>query len=78
MFLLWALLFFGACIMPTATGIIVDCVPRELQAATSSFSQLLYNIFGFFLAPFLSALIMDRFGNGDEGLIWGFYFHKIY
>lgn len=69
--LLWFVLFFGACIMPTATGIIVDCVPREYQAANSSFSQLLYNIFGYFMAPVLSAVIMDRFTDQEAGLIWG-------
>jgi MFS family permease len=79
--LLWSVLFFGACIMPTATGIIVNSVPRyiskfkylnrEHQAATSSFSQLLYNILGFFASPFLSGLIMTAFSNEDEGLIWG-------
>lgn len=69
--LLWFVLFFGACIIPTATGIIVDCVPREYQAANSGFSQLLYNIFGYFMAPVFSAIIMDRFSDEEEGLIWG-------
>jgi len=34
--LLWCLLFFGAALVPTATGIIVNSVSREYQATSSS------------------------------------------
>jgi len=44
---------------------------REYQAVNSSFSQLLYNIFGYFMAPVLSAVIMDRFTDQEAGLVWG-------
>jgi hypothetical protein len=57
--LLWCLLFFGAALIPTATGVIVNSVTREHQATSSSMSQLIYNTFGFFLAPVLSAAVMD-------------------
>ena len=34
--LLWTLLFFGAALIPTATGIMINSVSREYQAASSS------------------------------------------
>ncbi len=36
--LLWSLLFFGAALIPTATGVVVNSVGREYQAASSSMS----------------------------------------
>lgn len=36
--LLWSLLFFGAALIPTATGIVINSVSREYQAASSSLS----------------------------------------
>jgi len=36
--LLWSLLFFGAALIPTATGIVVNSVAREHQVASSSLS----------------------------------------
>jgi len=57
--LLWSLLFFGAALIPTATGVVVNSVSREHQAASSSMSQLIFNLGGYFLAPVLSAAVMD-------------------
>ena len=50
--LVWAFLFFGSVIVPVGTGIMISCVPRQLQAASSSLSQLAFNLGGYFLAPF--------------------------
>lgn len=57
--LLWSLLFFGAALIPTATGVIVNSVSREHQAASSSMSQLIFNLGGYFCAPVISATVMD-------------------
>lgn len=57
--LLWSLLFFGAALIPTATGVVVNSVSREHQAASSSMSQLIFNLGGFFCAPVISAAVMD-------------------
>ena len=82
--LLWSLLFFGGALIPTATGVVVNSVKkyhiyiyiyiiyRENQSTSSAISQLIYNIFGYFLAPILSAAVMDSFPDKLEGLIWGF------
>ena len=69
--LLWFLLFFGACIVPPATGIIISCVERKYQSTSSSISQLLINLTGYFLSPLFSASIMDQFSNKKEGMKWG-------
>ncbi|CAI2361636.1 unnamed protein product [Moneuplotes crassus] len=70
--LLWLLLFTGAMLTPTCTGIIVSSVPRKYQTASSSMSQLINNLGGYFLAPVLSAYVMDCFDDEKEGFIWGY------
>lgn len=70
--LIWALLFFGAALIPTATGIIVNSVSREHQAASSSFSQLIFNIGGYFASPIVFAFVMDQFDDEVVGMTWGF------
>ena len=70
--LFWFLLFSGATLIPTCTGIIVNSVPKHLMAASSSISQLIFNLGGYFAAPVVSAFVMDRFEDEREGLIWGF------
>ena len=70
--LLWLLLFTGAMLTPTWTGIIVSSVPRKYQTASSSMSQLINNLGGYFLAPVLSAYVMDWFDDPLEGFIWGY------
>jgi len=53
--LLWCLLAAGATIIPTATGIIVNSVPKKYMSASSSISQLFFNLGGYFAAPVVSA-----------------------
>lgn len=70
--LLWALLFFGAALIPTATGIVINSVTREHQATSSSLSQLIFNLAGYFSAPVVSAAVMDMFDDEVIGMTWGF------
>lgn len=70
--LLWSLLFAGAALIPTATGVVVNSVGREYQAASSSLSQLIFNLGGYFCAPVISAAVMDSFKDELVGMIWGF------
>ena len=72
--LLWLLLYFGGCIVPSAVGITVNTMPKELQSSSSSISQLMFNFVGFFLSPILSAAIMDQFDDRKEAITWGFRF----
>ena len=69
--LLWSFLFFGAMIVPIGTGIMISCVKKDKQATSSSLSQLIFNLLGYFLAPFLTGFIMDSFSDKKTGFIWG-------
>ena len=69
--LLWTFLFFGAAIIPIGTGIMISSVPKDCQATSSSISQLIFNLFGYFSSPMLTGYIMDRFIDKRQGFIWG-------
>ena len=69
--LLWVFLFFGATIVPITTGIMISVVRKECQATSSSLSQLIFNLGGYFLSPFLTGFIMDCFDDKRLGFIWG-------
>ena len=69
--LLWTFLFFGAAIIPIATGIMISCVPKDCQATSSSISQLIFNLFGYFCSPMITGFIMDIFDDEKMGFIWG-------
>ena len=59
--LLWTFLFFGAAIIPVGTGIMISSVRKDSQATSSSLSQLIFNLFGYFFSPMLTGFIMDNF-----------------
>ena len=69
--LLWTFLFFGAAIIPMGTGIMISCVPKDCQATSSSMSQLIFNLLGYFSSPMITGFIMDRFEDEKMGFIWG-------
>jgi MFS family permease len=69
---LWFLLFFGAALIPACTGVIVNSVPKHYQSSSSSMSQLIFNLGGYFLAPIASAYFMDSFDDKILGLQWGY------
>ena len=69
--LLWAFLFFGAAIIPIAIGIMISCVPKDCQATSSSISQIVYNLLGYFCSPMITGFIMDLFEDEKQGFIWG-------
>ena len=69
--LLWTFLFFLAAIIPMGTGIMISCVPKDCQATSSSMSQLIFNLLGYFSAPMITGFIMDRFEDEKLGFIWG-------
>jgi MFS family permease len=65
------MLFFGAAVVPSSTGIVIDAVEPEERAFSSAMSQMGCNILGYALAPFLSGFVAEMAG-GPEGLKWGF------
>ena len=58
-FALFSLLFLGATIVPSSYGIIVSCVRKEQQNASSAFGTFFFNFAGFFLAPNVSGYVID-------------------
>ena len=69
--LLWTFLFFGAAIIPIGTGVMISAVPISCQATSSSISQLLFNLLGYFSSPMITGYIMDKFLDKRQGFIWG-------
>ena len=69
--LLWTFLFFGAAIIPIGTGVMISSVPKDCQATSSSISQLVFNLFGYFSSPMITGFIMDSFDDEKQGFIWG-------
>ena len=69
--LLWTFLFFGATMIPIGTGVMISSVPKDCQATSSSISQLVFNLFGYFCSPMITGFIMDRFDDEKQGFIWG-------
>lgn len=67
----WLQIFFGACLIPPGSGVVVNSVRKELQTTASGVAQIVYNIMGYFLSPLFSAFIMERFVDKAEGMIWG-------
>jgi MFS family permease len=69
MILVFVLLFAGGATVPSSTGILVSCVPADLQSYSSSISQLVFNVFGYTLSTLVSGLIMQLSSSRS----WGFY-----
>ena len=69
--LLWTFLFFGAAIIPIGTGIMISAVPKSCQATSSSISQLIFNLLGYFFSPMITGYVMDKFNDKRLGFIWG-------
>ena len=57
--LLWVLLYFGASILPSCTGIIMAIVPNQYKTVASGANLMIFNLFGYFLSLTLSGLLMQ-------------------
>lgn len=51
--MMWCLLYFGAMLVPTLTGIMLNSVTEERRTAANSLAQLWYNLLGYLPAPFV-------------------------
>ena len=49
----------------------ISAVPKDCQATSSSISQLIFNLFGYFFSPMITGYIMDKFVDKRQGFIWG-------
>ena len=64
--LLWVLLFFGASLIPSTQGIIIACLPKDVQGSGNSFSIFFFNLLGYFPAPFVYGFIKDNFDDKND------------
>jgi len=75
--LLWLVLFFGASILPSCSGILVSVVPHRHRPVSSSLSLIVFNLFGYFLSLVLTGAVMQSLESDphcDQAcvLLWGF------
>ena len=49
----------------------ISSVRKDCQATSSSLSQLIFNLFGYFFSPMLTGFVMDSFTDRRMGFIWG-------
>ena len=56
---IWMLFFFGASILPTMTGIMLNSVEVERRTTANSLATLSYNLLGYLPAPFIYGLFSD-------------------
>lgn len=64
---LWLMLFAGGAVLPAATGLLMAVVRQDERSAASSFANIFFNVFGYFLGP----LLCGFFSNLMESLTWG-------
>ena len=62
---LWFVFFFGASILPTMTGIMLNSVEVERRTTANSLATLAYNLFGYLPSPFIYGFFSDII-KGDE------------
>jgi len=55
---LWIVLFFGGCILPPATGMLISVVDPETRPFASAVSMVFYNVFGYALGSILPGIVM--------------------
>lgn len=62
---LWAVLFFGGCVIPILQGIMISSLKNDLRASGNSVSNILQNALGFLPAPLVYGFIYERTKNSD-------------
>ena len=64
--LLWILLFLGSGILPTLQGIIIACLPKNIQGSGNSFVIFFYNLVGYLPAPFVYGFFKEYFDDKND------------
>lgn len=55
--MMWFLFYFGAFLLPTMTGIMLNSVDGERRTTANSVATLWYNLFGYLPAPFIYGFV---------------------
>ena len=58
-------LFFGGCVIPSATGVLMEVAAPEARPVASAGSMFAFQTFGYALAPLVSAIVMQAAGCGS-------------
>jgi hypothetical protein len=61
-------LFCGAGILPSATNVCISSVEPEQRQVASSVSVTMFNLIGYFGAPFITSLVMQSSGSYTVGI----------
>jgi len=56
---MWLTLFFGGGIVPVITNVIINSVPKKLEASGNSITNLLSNLLGYLPAPYVYGILND-------------------
>jgi hypothetical protein len=70
--LIWLCIFFGGCILPGMTGIIMSSIPGKFKTSANSITHLCYNLFGYLPSPLLYGVICNLTGGKESK--WGLVF----
>jgi hypothetical protein len=72
----WMILFWGAAIMPGATGLVLVSVPPQSRAFSCAMAMLVYNIFGYTAGSVVPGIFMQfwKFDmleiEDEQGIVW--------
>ncbi|EOD33917.1 hypothetical protein EMIHUDRAFT_455644 [Emiliania huxleyi CCMP1516] len=64
--LLWITLFFGGCIVPSTSGVLMETAPPDARPVASALGMFSYQLFGYALSPQVSSLVMQIVGSSSE------------
>jgi len=64
--LMLLMLFFGASILPTVTGMMLNSVPKHDRATANAMAILIYNLCGYLPAPFIYGWVSTWGVNPNE------------
>jgi MFS family permease len=64
----WILLFIGAFVLPTLTGIMLNSISENHKTTANSLATLGYNLFGYLPAPFIYGCVSSA---GTDTVYWG-------
>lgn len=65
---MWIILFCGGAIVPVGIGVIMASVPQDMRAPASSFSNIFFSFFGYFMGPFVCGYVIDYSGSIATGI----------
>lgn len=66
----WLLLFVGAFIMPSLTGIMLNTVPEARRSTANSIATAINNLCGYLPAPFIYGAISEIGKGKDDPIFW--------